>query len=132
MTVSVRPTEPYFIFHGIKHLTSATYYPISNALGKRAVQIIKTSPQSTTGISPSELLLGRHPLSRLDLLKPNTTERVESNQQKQEDRHDQRCRERNFAVGDGVQNYHQGDQWLPGRVIEQKNWSCFISLQIVK
>ena len=90
------------------------------------------TPQSTTGISPSELLLGRHPRSRLDLLKPNTTERVESNQQKQEDRHDQRRRERNFAVGDGVQNYHQGDQWLPGRVIEQKSWSCFISLQIVK
>lgn len=81
----------------------------------------RLTPQSTTGISPSELLLGRRPRSRLDLLKPNTAERVERNQQKQKDRHDQSSRERNFAVGEDVfvWNYLQGDQWLPGS-IEQK------------
>ena len=68
------------------------------------------TPQATTGISPSELLLGRRPRSRLDLLKPNTA-----------DRHDQRSRVRNFTVGEDVfvRNHLQGDQWLPGS-IEQK------------
>jgi len=36
------------------------------------------TPQSTTGVSPAELLLGRQLRSRLDLLKPNKTDRVEA------------------------------------------------------
>ena len=73
---------------GVKHLTSA---PASNGLAERAVQIVKKglkkvvqgnicirlaqvlfayrlTPQATTGVSPAELLLGRRPRSRLDLL----------------------------------------------------------------
>ena len=45
-------------------------------------------PQSTTGLAPAELLLGRRPRTRLDLLKPHTAERVESKQQLQKERHD--------------------------------------------
>ena len=33
-----------------------------------------TTPQSTTGVSPSELLQGRRIHTRLDLLKPSVTE----------------------------------------------------------
>ena len=39
----------------------------------------RLTPQTMTGISPRELLLGRHPRSRLDLLKSHMVERVERN-----------------------------------------------------
>ena len=86
-----------------------------------ALRKYRLTPQSTTGISPSELLLGHHPKSRLDLLKPNTAERVESNQRKQKDKYNLRSRGRNFEVGYDVfvRNYHHGHKWLPG-VIQQK------------
>ena len=43
---------------------------------------------STTGISPSELLMGRKLKLQFDLLKPNTAFRVEQQQQEQKHTHD--------------------------------------------
>ena len=79
--------------NSIKHITSAPFHPATNGLAERAVQSIKRAlkketqgtmksrlakvlmayrltPQSTTGMSPSQLLLGRRIRSRLDLLAP--------------------------------------------------------------
>ena len=135
--------EEFLRKNGIHHTTSAPYHPASNGLAERAVQIVKKglkketsgsmstrlakvlftyriTPQSTTGSSPAELLLGRRPRTRLDLLRPNTAERVERKQEEQKARHDKKARVRTFRINDNVfvKNFIAGRRWLPGKIIE--------------
>ena len=125
--------------NGIKQITSAPYHPATNGMAERAVQIVKKglkkitqgnirtrlarilkayrlTPHCTTGMSPSELLLGHRPKCRLDLLKPTTADRVEANQWKQKQQHDARCIDRCLKEGDTVfvKNFQSGNAWLPG------------------
>ena len=60
------------------------------------------------------------PRSRLDLLRPNTAERVEEKQQQQKAQHDRKALPRTFRVGDTVfmKNFGAGRRWLPGQVVE--------------
>ena len=129
--------------NGIKHVTSAPYHPASNGLAERAVQIIKRSLkkvvdgilrariatvlcshritlQATTGVPPSELLLGRRLRTRLDLVIPNTAGHVEKKQLQQKHTHDATVRPRSFASGAKVyvKNYGSGHVWLPGHVVQ--------------
>ncbi|XP_042243248.1 uncharacterized protein K02A2.6-like [Homarus americanus] len=87
---------------GILHRTSSAYKPSTNGQAERVVQVLKSAlrqaevlkqdaetvlqryllsyritPHSTTGIAPSVLLMGRKLLTRLDLIFPSFTKKVE-------------------------------------------------------
>ena len=88
---------------GCHHICTAPYHPSSNGLAERAVQTFKSSmrkldgdlhtklftmlfqyrltPQTSTGLSPAELLMGRKLRNKLDLLHPDISHRLTQQQQ---------------------------------------------------
>ena len=110
---------------------------LPNGLAERAVQTFKSTvsklegsinvrlarflltyrvtPQTTTGLSPAELLMGRRIRIRLDLLHPDTSKTVIARQQ----RLISHKKPRKFKLGDKLyaKNFH-GEKWIPVTVIK--------------
>ena len=131
----------------VKHLRSAPYHPSSNGLAERFVRTFKqalkasesssrtfhqrlmsfllsyrTTPHSTTGVSPDQLFLGRSVRTRLDLLHPSVSNHVSTSQAKQKEHHDAHVRSRDFCVGQRVyaRNYRPGSKWVPGTLVARR------------
>ena len=130
--------------NGIAHRTIEPKHSRGNGLAERAVKEVKLALQrgasdgivsdlalqrwlfqqrtiqhSTTSVSPAELMMGRRPKSRLDLLYPDLDKVVQSEQVKQKSYSDRTARARNFKIGDIVyaRNYAMGKTWLPAVVL---------------
>ena len=133
--------ENFLKMNGIWHIRTAPYHPASNGPAERAVKTFKDSmkkikegsmetrvsrflsryritPQTSTGVSPAELLLERKPRSRLDLVYPEMGGRVQVRQSVQKKRHDLHVKKSIVKEGDKVyaRNFSQGSKWMPGIV----------------
>ena len=103
--------------NGIQHIRVAPYHPSSNGLAECAVQVFKQgmkkvrnstiwdrisrflfqyciTPDTTTGLPPCEMLMGRKLHSRLDLLKPDVQARMISKQARLNNDRDKHCKPR--------------------------------------
>ena len=136
--------------NGIRHVRSAPYHPASNGLAERYVQTFKTSlkksgevdvqqqlsqflfcyrttPHSTTGVPPAQLLMGRRLQTRLDLMRPSVASRVTRAQARQKAGHDKTSQDRQFTLGDSVfvRNFAAHPTWVAGSITAERGPRSF-------
>ena len=81
----------------------------------------RNTPNSTTGVTPEELLMKKPLRTRLDLLRPSLRNRVTTKQAKQKAHHDAHSKFREFEIGQSVhvRNLWDGPKWVLGTVVER-------------
>ena len=144
--------EQFLKKNAIRHKKSPPYHPATNGLAERAIQTVKkglkkmksgslqdklsrllfryrNTPQSTTGTTPSQLLLGRRMRSPLDAIHPDLHKRVEQKQLRQEEGHTTQLRSCRLEPGDPVyaRNFssNSANPWLPGHVTQCEGTRSF-------
>ena len=127
--------------NAIKHVTSAPFHPSSNGSAERRtfkegmkrrqggnecleakvsrfLFSYRITPHSTTGLSPTEMLMSRRPRSAFDLLLPDLKSKMEKKRRKQKVNHDTRTKFRSFLPGNPVftKNYRYCPKWITGNI----------------
>ena len=115
----------FCVANGVKQVFSPAWHPSSNGQAESAVKVVKsglrkqasgslqtrlcrvlfqyrTTPHSTTGRTPAELLNGRPMTTHLHRVHPDVRSRVEQRQEDQTRYNNQGSKSRSFSVGDPV------------------------------
>jgi transposase InsO family protein/predicted aspartyl protease len=153
--------ERYCAYAGIRHIRTAPYHPQSNGLAERFVRTFKEgvrkmmstdsglsltnavgqfllayriTPHTTTGVPPSERLMGRQLRTRWDLLRPTlpTSGKEEMQRERQRTQFNKQAKDRpRFDVGTLVfaRNLRPGERWLPG-VVKKSIGRCMYEVQM--
>ena len=130
--------------NGVRHTCSAPYHPQTNGEAECFVQTLKqflcvdkhdrcgvhtklsrfllsycNTPNTRTGMTPSELFLKRQIRTRVDLLKPSISEAITHNQSQQKHHNDKQTKKRTFEIGEHVlvQNFRGTPKWLSGVIV---------------
>ena len=133
--------------NGVKYIRCAPYHPASNGAAERLVQTFKkarkagvtttrpveqalssfllsyrTTPHSTTGVSPCELFLGRRLRTLLDLLLLDTRRKVTEKQLSQKIAHDRHASPRGLSVVQHVmaRNMRPRERWVQATVLSKQ------------
>ena len=105
------------------HVKTAPPHPSSNGLAERSVRIFEEGMKKmdidqhlrplSTGVAPAELMFNHRLRTRLDLIRPDIRQRVETRQLSQKGQHDNTRKERQFSDGDRVlvNNFNPGLKW---------------------
>ena len=137
--------------NGIQHVKTVPYHPASNGLAERAVRTFKTcmkklsngslqdrvnsflfkyrtTPQTTTGVCPAELLMGRKLRTHLDLLIPDIGERVRKRQNLQKHSRDLHAQDKQFQENEPVlaKNFSRGPPWITGKILKKSGATTFL------
>ena len=126
--------EKFCLRNRIRHVPTAPYHPASNGQVERVVRTFKETmkklragdietkvnrllfkyrmtPHTTTGVSPSQLMLKREIRTPFHLMQPGSQSTPKA---------DVTSKVRKFKVGDYVwsKNFGKGERWVPGEVVE--------------
>ena len=90
----------------------------------------RMTPQSSTSISPAELMFGCCLRTQFDNLRPDLSKKARDAQLRQAKGHDVCTKPREFKVGELVyaRNYGQGLKWLPGEIVEKQGSTLYTVL----
>ena len=132
--------------NGIKHVRSAPHHPSTNGEAKRFVQTFKnamkaakndsgsfetklarfllvyrSTPNTTTGESPTELLFHRQIRTRLSLITPSVSTTIANKQADQKSCHDRRGKERQFELNQHVlvEDHSGNSKWTQGIILSR-------------